>query len=114
MFHEIIQKLTDKGIIIIAAAGNQGETVSFFPAAYEEVISVGAYDQQHKKATFSNYGSRVDIMAPGVDLIAPGLNHDYLFTEGTSEAAPIVAGTFALLLQQTDSIDRWDEYLTDS
>ena len=49
---------------IVAGSGNNGSTNLFYPAAFDNVISVGAFDEDHLKASFSNFGSWVDLAAP--------------------------------------------------
>ncbi|HWB62593.1 MAG TPA: S8 family serine peptidase, partial [Chitinophagales bacterium] len=97
----LISSCINKGIVMVAAAGNDDTTAAFYPAAYNGVICVGATDQNDKKASFSNYGSRVDVMAPGVGIystLASGSGSDYGFFSGTSMACPMVAGLAGLVL----------------
>lgn len=105
------------GLIIVAAAGNDGNSAPSYPAAYESVISVSATDYRNQKAPYSNYGSSITLAAPGGD-VTSDLNGDgyedgvlsllvddssgsrqpvYGFYQGTSMAAPHVAGVLALM-----------------
>lgn len=59
-----------KGTIIIAAAGNDGDTSYRYPASLDNVISVAAVDSNRNRASFSNYNNAVDIAAPGVDILS--------------------------------------------
>lgn len=88
------------GIIVVAAAGNSHEDRLYYPAAYEGVIAVGATDQEDHIATYSNFGSYIDVMAPGVDIystVASG-DSEYGYMSGTSMAAPIVSSLIGLIL----------------
>ncbi|CAM5229638.1 Peptidase S8 OS=Lysinibacillus sphaericus OX=1421 GN=LS41612_09420 PE=3 SV=1 [Lysinibacillus sphaericus] len=68
LMEEAVKMAIDKGITVIAAAGNEATDTYFFPASFESVISVGATNEQNKLASFSNYGSSVNLVAPGEDI----------------------------------------------
>ncbi|ARI76449.1 S8 family peptidase [Halobacillus mangrovi] len=89
-----------KGSVIIAAAGNDGVSTTFEPASYTNVIAVGAVDQYNRKASFSNYGTWVDVTAPGVSIASTTPNNGYMYMSGTSMASPHVAGLAGLLASQ--------------
>lgn len=97
VFRQVIKKAVDKGIVVIAAAGNYWSEDPFYPAYYNGVISIGAYDKDMKRASFSNYGDRVDIYAPWVDLVVPVNKDEYASTDWTSSAAPLFAGVYSFL-----------------
>lgn len=92
-----LKKAHDAGIILVAAAGNSGTSAWEFPASDENVISVGAVDQTNYPSSFSNYGSWLDVTAPGQDVMSLGLNNSYIVGSGTSFAAPLISGTAALI-----------------
>jgi thermitase len=93
----------NKGSVIVAAAGNDGVSTTFEPASYSVVIAVGAVDSNNQKASFSNWGTWVDVMAPGVDIASTYPNNGYVYLSGTSMASPYVAGQAALLKGQGKS-----------
>lgn len=88
-----------RGVLPIAAAGNDSTNYPYYPGAYENVMSVAALDQQLSKAGFSNFGSWVDVAAPGVSLRSTTASGGYTSGfGGTSGACPQVAGLAALLM----------------
>ena len=87
------------GILLVGAAGNAGsgtDTV-IYPARYENVIAVGATDQNDNRAWFSSTGPAVELAAPGVSIKSTGLNGGYFVMSGTSVSCPMVSGTAALV-----------------
>lgn len=98
VYQDIITYVTlDLGCLVVAAAGNENTSAPLYPASYDYVLSVGATDATDKRASFSNYGPTLDLVAPGVNIYTTQYNNQYGFTDGTSFSSPITAGAAALV-----------------
>jgi serine protease len=82
----------NKGALIIAAGGNDGNEGLFYPASFDYVISVAATDINDVKWANSNYNNRISISAPGSSIYFTMINNQYGYGWGTSFASPVVAG----------------------
>jgi subtilisin family serine protease len=106
MLQLALQKAHDKGVILIAAAGNQGpSSPPLYPAADPNVIAVTATDINDKVMPQANQGPYIAVAAPGVDILEPAPNAGYQMTSGTSVAAAHVSGVAALLLDRDPNLD---------
>ena len=95
----------DKGIVLIAAAGNAGpKSDPLYPAADPNVIAVTATDSDDHLFPMANRGRHIAVAAPGVDIFALAPGDVYVFTTGTSIAAAHVSGVVALLLEHKPSL----------
>ena len=92
-----INHATSRNVIVVAAVGNSGTTAYSFPAAFSNVIGVGAVDYTGTVAGFSQRNTSVFVTAPGVDVITVGIRDRYTFMydTGTSIAAPFVTAMAA-------------------
>jgi serine protease len=99
---DVIDYVSSKGVLIVAAAGNSGGSDPFYPAAYAHVLAAAATDSTDHRSIWdptesSNYGVYVGVSAPGTDVFSTWKPDTYAFLSGTSPSAPIVSGTAALV-----------------
>ena len=94
---EIMSYAESMGALVVAAAGNDGSTIEMFPAAYPGVLAVASVELNGTKSIFSNYGTYVDISAPGSYIFSTLLEDSYGFMSGTSMATPVVCSLAALI-----------------
>jgi len=124
-FQALVDVATGAGALCVAAAGNDGDSTRIYPAANDQVLSVGATDFNNARASFSNWGSWVDVAAPGSYLWSTiaanyelllsdqllyilvfgwdGVN-PYMYGDGTSFACPLVAGVCGLVRAKYPSL----------
>jgi serine protease len=106
---EAVRYAVSKGAVVCAAAGNGGGGSLSYPAAYPETVSVGAISSNGQKASFSQYGQGLSVVAPGVGILqqtwSPSQGR-FVFGSwnGTSMATPHVAGAAALVLSRNSSL----------
>jgi len=95
----------DKGIVLIAAAGNAGpKSPPLYPAADPNVIAVTATDVDDKIFSGANRGRYIAVAAPGVDILVPAPDGTYQLTTGTSVASAEVSGIAALMIERNPSL----------
>lgn len=104
-----VQYARSKGVFMVAAAGNDGRNADIYsPAGDQGVYTVSAVNTSLRKASFSNYGSVVQIASPGVNILSTVPGGKYQAWDGTSMAAPIVSGIAAILKAQNPSLSPTD------
>lgn len=98
-YQSLINEAHDKGIIVVAAAGNNGDSQRVYPAAYDNVVAVAATRHNDTKLGISSFGDWVDVSAPGETIISTSstTNSAYENNTGTSMASPLVAGLLGLM-----------------
>lgn len=98
----VVDELVDMGITVVAGAGNEGKEVYQQPAIFDSAITVAATNRYGSACGFSNYGSCVDIAAPGDYVYTADMssNTAYEFASGTSLATPLVSAAAAYVLME--------------
>ena len=118
---QVVEDADQQGIVMVSAVGNKGVPTVSYPAAYNEVIAVGAVDRFGTRTPYSNYGAALDVMAPGGvkrdqdfdgypdGILSGAIGHrnpnktGYWFSAGTSQASPHVAALAALILSNSSA-----------
>ena len=97
----VISYAKAQGVLVVSSAGNRNDEVVFYPAGATDAFAVAATDRDDLKASFSSYGSFVDISAPGVGILSTYYDDqredNYATASGTSMSGPVMAGVAALV-----------------
>jgi len=99
ILHDVIQYAASRGVVMVASTGNDGMEQLHYPAAWPEVIAVGAVTAADYRWPLSNYGLTLDLVAPGNNILAATPGDAYGAFAGTSLATPFVTAAVALLLE---------------
>ena len=86
------------GVLIIGAAGNSSASSVGYPSSHPDIMAVGSSNQSDLKSGFSQYGDKLEISAPGSDIVTTTRNNGYVTTSGTSFSAPLTSGIASLIL----------------
>jgi parallel beta-helix repeat protein len=103
---DAVEYAYSKGVLLIAAAGNDASNQLMYPAAFEHVVAVAATDQADKPAQFSNFGQWIEVSAPGVQIYSTWFDGSYGYLSGTSMSCPLVAGVAALVWSRFPNMTR--------
>jgi subtilisin family serine protease len=98
VLRDVIQFAYSQNMVLVGSSGNQNSSNPHYPSGYSEVICVGNSTQEDFRAGNSNYGSTLDLMAPGTQIVTTARNNNYASISGTSAATPHVAASAALIL----------------
>lgn len=98
LLRRAMDRMDELGVLVVAAAGNEGVAEPRYPAAYPSVIGVGAIDRGGAPYARGNRGASVEILAPGVEILSTVPGDSFAFGDGTSLAAAHVSGVLALAI----------------
>ena len=98
VLRDVIRYAYSRNVVLVGSSGNSGSTDPHYPSGYSEVISVGNSNYEDYVAPSSNYGSTLDLVAPGSLILTTARNNTYATISGTSAATPHVSATAALIL----------------
>lgn len=97
-FDDQLDEAYNNGVTLVCSTGNTGDSIITYPASHEHTIAVGAIDSFNDLIASSNYGTGLDLVAPGGGIKSTSINSSYDYDSGTSFAAPHVSGVVALML----------------
>jgi len=98
VLRDVIRYAYNKGVVLVASSGNDGSDEPHYPSGYSEVICVGNSTIDDNVAPSSNYGSTLDLVAPGTDILTTARGGGYATVSGTSASAPFVSAAAGLIL----------------
>ena len=108
---DAVEYALDRGVAVVAAAGNDGVDTVAFPGAYEGVVTVAGVDATGRHLYFSNSGGEIDLAAPGISVNAAGPDGSVVSFSGTSAAVPFVSGAVAALMSLEPGLSAVDAAL---
>lgn len=98
VLRDVIKYAYSQGVVLVASAGNSGSSDPHYPSGYSEVICVGNSTSEDYVSSNSNFGSTIDLVAPGSSIITTAKDNNYAIVSGTSASAPFVSASAALIL----------------
>ncbi|MDR3628618.1 MAG: S8 family peptidase, partial [Ignavibacteriaceae bacterium] len=98
VMRDVVKYAYSKGVVLVASSGNSGSEETHYPSGYSEVICVGNSTEYDDVSPNSNYGSTLDLVAPGTDILTTAKGGGYSSVSGTSASAPFVSATAGLIL----------------
>ncbi|NWF88038.1 MAG: peptidase S8 [Ignavibacteriaceae bacterium] len=98
VLRDIINYAYSKGVVLVASSGNSGSSEPHYPSGYSEVLCVGNSTEEDYVSSNSNFGSTIDLVAPGSLILTTARDNDYGLVSGTSASAPFISGAAALIL----------------
>jgi len=104
LLRQAVSYADERGVLMVAAAGNDGYSRMPYPAAYPQVLAVTAVDAGGQHALFPNQSKKIDFAAPGVGVLTAKEDEGTTLFSGTSAAAPFVSGTLASLISGDDAL----------
>ena len=104
VIRDVVDYAYARGVLLVAAAGNDFQNQAIFPAGYRKVLAVAATDQNKRRFYQSNFGASIDIGAPGNVILSTQINNEYRLLTGTSMATPHVCGVAALVMSKRPSL----------
>lgn len=102
VLRDVIRYAHSQNLVMVASAGNKGVSAPHYPSGYLEVICVGNSTINDVVAPSSNWGSTIDLVAPGTNVLTTARNNNYLSINGTSASAPFVSAAACLILSLTN------------
>jgi len=108
LIRDAVQLAAQAGVILLGSAGNANSQAIHYPSGFPEVISVGATTRSDFRASFSNYGPSVDVMAPGYDILSTMMSGEcgeWIYPHGTSYAVAMVSGVVGLMLAANPALN---------
>lgn len=104
----VLQSARKAGVITVVAAGNNSSEATYFPSDSIDTISVIATDENNDATSFTNYGIKKDICAPGINILSTTLGGETTVSYGTSFSSPIVAAVVAMMCSVNGNLDFYD------